>query len=384
MPLSRRTPGLITRIVRHLAIPGLLGLSSLLPGLGCLTGAVPAQSTVATETGATAGAPPAISSARDVTFPLLATAAQGLTWNATQIRRFRDETGAFVAVREMLTVSGNGSPRAPFKLTFLGVEGQQTTPQQMQRWSELYRRNASLLHEHGGFRVYDAAAAASNYQIFPFGSGMRAGRRVERVVVFPRRFDKAIWLLELDRATALVLYSAEFDPQARLVGDLETISLQTGGQVGPLTTGWAWRPRMQQTRHATPMEALDEAIRRDAEAKSLVLPDLSAVVPDYAPIESHLSENLLNGSTSLVLTYSDGIDAFFVIQTPRQQDPFAGLPANVVLPGRPQPHTIAYFDDPSLRVYLFHSGSVGFTVAGRGALSRLGEVARLVYRQAGR
>jgi hypothetical protein len=82
------------------------------------------------------------------------------------------------------------------------------------------------------------------------------------------------------------------------------------------------------------------------------------------------------------MSFSDGIDAFFVIQTPGQFDPLKGAPSSHRAAGGQAPHTIVFFDDPSMRVYLFHHGGRNVTVAGRGSLSRLAQVSRSIYRQA--
>lgn len=370
------TPRRSTSCVLRLAAACAVLLAAVLAGQ-----TLSAQNTATDETSA-AASNWVIRTPQDLSFATLFAATDRLTYKANQVRRFRNEQGRLVGVREQVTVTGNGTRHPPFRLTFLGMEGMAPPAAEAARWTDLYRRYASLFHEHGGFKIYDAARAAANYVLYPLGPGLRAGRPVERVVVLPRQLDKAIWLIDVDRATGIVLYGAEFDAGARSMGEVEVTSLLLGNLVGPLANNWAWRPRMQVTRFPGLQGALNQMAQvLGLDRSPLVSPTLSAV-PDYGLLESQVSEDPLNGATSLVLTYTDGIDAFFVIQSPGQRDPFAGIPSTYQRPGDKAPHTIAYYDDPSMRVYLFHHSDVFFTIAGRGALARLGEVARSVYRQA--
>jgi hypothetical protein len=323
-----------------------------------------------------------IRSPQDLNFNTLMTAGDRLTYKVNQVRRFRTEQGRLVGIREQVIVTGNGTRHPPFRLSFLGMEGAPPSAEEAAHWTDLYRNYSSLFEEHGSFRIYDAARAAQNYAIYPVAPALRAGRPVVRAVVLPRQLDKAIWLIDVDLATGLVLYAGEYDASARLLGELEVTSLLLGNLVGPLANNWAWRPRMQVTRFPTLQDTISQMLQVGGmDAYPPIAPNLTAL-PEYGLIESQISVDPLNAAVSMVLTYTDGIDAFFVIQSPNQRDPFAGIPSTIAQPGQKQPHTIAYYDDPSMRVYLFHHRDVFFTVAGRGALARLGEAARSVYRQA--
>lgn len=351
----------------------------LLAPLTLLTSLLPGQ-VVSTkgDAGFGSGQELVVRSGRDVSFALLASQAQASTFQADQIRRFWDATGRLVAAREQLTVAGNGTSRPLFQLAFAGLDAASSPSTDPQKWTRLYQRYASLFHEHGGFRVHDAAQAAINYTLTPLGTAVRAGRDVERVVVFPRRVGKSIWLIEVDRAMGLVLYSAEYDSALRLLGELEVTALRTGAEVTGLQGNWHWSPLSRIERFAS----IAQAVATIDDSTALVSPQIRGLVPDYPLLGVHMSENPLNGSRSLVATYSDGIDAFFVIQLPGQPDPLQGAPSGFRQTGGATPHTISYFDDPTLRVYLFHHDSVDFRVSGRGTLNRLEGVARAIYRQA--
>ena len=85
----------------------------------------------------------------------------------------------------------------------------------------------------------------------------------------------------------------------------------------------------------------------------------------------------INGRRKLMMTYTDGVDQFVVVQAPGTQDLFAGLPSKIN-----SGNVIARFRDPAMSVLLFWEGGVSFHVAGRGSLQRLDELARAVYVQA--
>jgi hypothetical protein len=229
--------------------------------------------------------------------------------------------------------------------------------------------------------VHDPVAAQSNYGIYDFGNAHRAGRQVRRVVVFPHRIDKGIWVLDVDTMTGTVLYSAEYDSRLQLINELETTGFSiTGNAVSPgrLTVGskpWRWKPRLQVTRYPT-FPAAAAALS----GVSLVQPAIGSLMAEYAPSFVQVTEDPVNGDRTLVLGYTDGIDEFFVLQSHGVGDPFAGSPSMRVATGT-SAHAIASYDDPALRVYFFHENGVTFQVAGRGSLLRLKDVAMRLCQQ---
>ena len=94
-----------------------------------------------------------------------------------------------------------------------------------------------------------------------------------------------------------------------------------------------------------------------------------------------VADNPLNNRRSMVLTYTDGIDEFFVIESPGVPEYFAGLPSQSK-GGVGATNTIARYQDPTMRVLLFWDDGVGFQVAGRGSLGRLDGLAKSIYTQA--
>ena len=346
-------------------------------GLGLLA----LQPAVAQAGGGAQAGQPRITGPADVTFQLLAQApAQGAYQNQ-QVRRFLDDAGVLASVQERLVVVGNGSATPPFQLEFVGAVGVAPDSEAAAKWRNTYRKHASLFHEHGSFRVLDAAAAARNYTIHDFGTGSRAGRTTRRVVVYPRVDDKPIWLLELDAVSGRPLYAGEFDRSIRLLGELEVQSVQEITEVAALPPEWNWRPRMTLVPHATAADGIQSMQSGDQDDSLLVHPRLDQQVAEYAIHRTHVTEDPLNGARSLVLTYSDGIDSFFVVQAPGSPNPLQVFP-NLLQPQGTRTHTIAYHDDPAQRVYWFGHGDTTFTIAGSGALQRLDAVAKQVYRQA--
>jgi hypothetical protein len=311
--------------------------------------------------------------AAPISFATLERAQAQQDHTVVQVRRFLDPNGQVVGLREELRVDADGSAMPPFSLAFLGVEGQLPGSALDRQWQATYRRHASLLHRHGGFRVRDAALADANYTIHEFGSVVRAGRSATRVVVFPRRLDKAIWLLDVDAVTRHPLYAAEYDFQFRLLSEIEVVSFAGTVQL--------------QSPHRSVLTVHDfedfgAAVTSLGKVAGLVEPDVSLEAGEYSLRKVHVSEDPLNNQRTLVLGYTDGIDEFFVTQAAGTFDVFAGLPAQSKPSGAPEPNTIARYRDPSMGVLLFWHDGVTFQVAGRGALSRLDEVARSIYRQA--
>jgi len=133
--------------------------------------------------------------------------------------------------------------------------------------------------------------------------------------------------------------------------------------------------------HASPTDGIQSLQSGDQDGNLLVHPRLDQQVGEYALQRTHVAEDPLNGARSLVLTYTDCIDAFFVVQAPGAPSPLQVFP-NLIQPQGTRTHTIAYHDDPAQRVYWFGQGDTTFTVAGSGALQRLDAVAKQIYRQA--
>jgi hypothetical protein len=332
-----------------------------------LQGTIPAQQVAAPD-----AATPMVRTPSDVTFGLLAEAPLRCSYRFRQVRRLPDARHAFVAIHESLSVVSDGSPVPPSLLEFESVEGVARNSKEEARWISTYQRVGRLFQLHGGFGVRDAAAAAANYTLHPFGPGVRAGRPVQRFVVFPRASDKAIWLIDVDVATGLVTYSAEYDSTVRLLGELEVKVVEDVAHLRQ-----RWLPRMiLQT-----FETIDDGITGLQHNGYVQRPDAQSILPEYVLSKVHTTEDTLNGEKTLVVGYTDGIDEVFVLQTPGAADPFAALPSQQGnTNGRKV--TIARFVDASLRVYTFHRRGSQFRVVGRGSLVRLDRLATHLLMQA--
>jgi hypothetical protein len=337
---------------------------------------------VALETGSIAACPQGgglpIQSAGQVTFSLLASAPFQSSYRADQVRRFLDSSGSLVELQERITVQGNGTESSPFRLDFVDQSGAKVkgpAATLAPKWDALYSDHAGLLFLHSGFRVHDPVLAQANYSILDFGIARRAGRDVRRIVVFPSRPDKAIWVVDVDTQTGIPLYSAEFDPTARLIGEVEITALSLGSTVVPQTPNWSWSPRMTITNLTSPQQAAASLV-----GASPTIPGVGQIMPEYALRDLHVAGNALNASQTLVFGYTDGIDEFFVSEAFGASYPFA--PSPMAPRGAPHTHTIASYDDPGLRAYVFHESGVTFEVIGRGSLRRLQDVAKRVCHQA--
>jgi len=286
----------------------------------------------------------------------------------TQLRRIVDR-GNVVTIREELIIAADGSAQPPYSLRFLGVEGEPSGSPLWQRWSQQHSRHANFLQQHGGFAIRDVAKAQANYTLHNFGPIVRAGRTAERIVVFPNRLDKAVWLVDVDAASNLPLYTAEYDSQYRLLSEVEVVSFAMGAQL--LTSN---APSMT----VTVLSDFDAA-KVAMNSNSIVRPQLQPV-QEYGLTRVQVIDNPLNARKSLVLIYSDGVDEFFVTQSPGTTDVFATLPSQAKTGGR-DPNTVARYRDTSMSVLTFWHDGVTFQVSGRGSLRRLDEFARRTYTQ---
>lgn len=289
-----------------------------------------------------------------------------------QLRRFRDPQGNMVTVRERVDVDAIGTDAPNFELAFLGVEGELAGSAVTQKWQQTYSRFDQLFFLHSSFHVKDLGKAATNYQLHDFGPIARASRSARRFVVWPQQLDKSVWVIDVDVQTSVPLYCAEFDPRMRMLSEVEGLSFTP----------------------ATPAVAV-------AASSIVALPDFSAatsylgnptglvdpnvmLTSEYSLAQIEVRDDPLNGRQKLVMTYTDGIDEFMIVQTPNTPDAFASLQARSGKGTTPAPlgHTIARYRDPAMSVLIFWEDGVSFQVAGRGSLQRLDELARQLYLQA--
>lgn len=322
--------------------------------------------------GAQSGPSPSVikTTSSSTTLPSLATIEQAMLsqdYTVEQFRRFRDELGNVVTVRETLEVASNGTIRPEFEITFMGVEGEPAGSAVSVKWQQAYERFGNLFFRHGSFQVRDLAKALTNYTLHDYGPVVRAGRVARRMVVFPASVDKAIWVLDIDSLTSVPLFIAEFDNQMQLRANVEALTFTSSVQaITPTLTAAS----------VTSMTSYSGAETFLGSPAGLINPDV-IVTPDYVleTLEVHLDP--INGRRKLVMNYSDGIDQYMVVQTLGSSDPFAGLPSAVG-----GSHTIGRFRDPALSALVFWDDQVTFHIAGRGSLVRLDDVASRIYLQA--
>lgn len=305
------------------------------------------------------------------TLPTLSSMGQALLnqdYTVEQLRRFRDELGNLVTVREELRVVANGTTRPDFEINFLAVEGEPAGSALSNEWQQAYDRYGNLFFRHGSFKVRDLAKASANYSLHDYGQVIRAGRIARRMVVFPASVDKAIWVVDIDSLTSVPLFIAEFDNHLQLRANVEAVSFTDSVQQ-PLS------PTLYSS-NVTSMADFASAQAHLGSPSGLVDP-LVLVTPDYALETIEVHDDPINGRQKLVMSYSDGIDQYMIVQTLNSPDPFAGLPS-----AQGGANTIGRFRDPAVSALVFWEDNVTFHVAGRGSLQRLDEVASRVYLQA--
>jgi hypothetical protein len=311
------------------------------------------------------------------TFALVAQSVAQQDYSMVEQRRFRDDLGNVVSVREKLIVDANGSDSPAFELTFLGVCGEPSKSPLNTKWQQTYDRYGRLFVDDGSFHIRDLAQVQQNYTLHSFGTVDRVGRVAFRVVVFPHSLDKSIWLIDFDASTYVPLFAVEFDSQLRLLSEVEAESFTDSlpASLGPVVTMATSSPTVTHADFASAKTHLGDP-------NGLI--ELGAnVATDYVLDSIRTRDDPLNGQKKLIMTYTDGVDQFMVVQAPNTSDVFAGL-ASSAKGGGPSSlgHTIGRYRDPALSVLVFWEDGVSFHVAGRGAMQRLDEVAKRVYLQA--
>jgi len=287
-------------------------------------------------------------------------------YTVEQLRRFRTENGTVVTVRELLQVQANGTHAPLFAITFLGVEGEPAGSTLSLEWQQTYTRYSSLFFRHGSFQVRDLMRAGNNYTLHDFGQVVRAGRLARRMVVFPNTIDKAIWVVDIDSVTNVPLFVAEFDNQLKIFAEIEVVQFNSGVQNMPATSS---------SQSITKVSDFNAARTMLGNPTGLIDPDIVGIVGDYGLESVEVHQDPINGRQRLVMSYTDGIDQFMVVQAISGTNPFAALPGSAA-------HTIGRFRDPAVSALVFWDDGISFHVAGRGSLTRLDDVARTIYRQA--
>jgi hypothetical protein len=272
-------------------------------------------------------------------------------------------------VREELRVAANGTSDPDHELDYRGVEGEPVGSPLWATWAQNYASHGDVFVDYGSFKIHELAKVQQNYTLHDFGPATRAGRTTQRLVVFPNRLDKAIWLVEVDAQSLVPLYTAEYDTRLRLLSEIEVLSYSNGALL---------------VSSAPPPSNLVAQLADFATAKSYMgdpagLIDATGATGEYSLDSVQVKIDPLNNRQTLVLGFTDGVDQLFVIETPGAPDIFAGLPLRQP---KSASNTIARYRDPAMSVLLFWDDGVSFQVAGRGALVRLDSFAKTIYTKA--
>lgn len=315
--------------------------------------------------GDNAGLQPAQSA---VTFEDIARAENTLQVHIEQVRRVR-ETGTsgreWIAIREQLLIAPDPQTADQrFELGFLGIEGEPASPTELARRQQLYRRYAGYLHLYGSLRIDDPALAARNYVLLHLDDRVRLGRPTHRVALLPRRIGRSAWILEVDVETSYPLFRAEFDASGVLASSLEVTHFEQIDTLALDDVDW-WKP----SRIVEEFETVEPAAQ-SLSAAQLTIPETGELPAGYELFDVRIVREDLRPEASLVLTYSDGIDDIFVIETVNAPAP--SLPAPTASGSA---YAIFVYQDQNVAQLMFHTNSVTTLVIGRSGQFALASLA---------
>ena len=137
------------------------------------------------------------------------------------------------------------------------------------------------------------------------------------MVVFPNTVDKAIWVVDIDGLTNVPLFVAEFDNQLKIFAEIEVVQFTSGVQNMTATSS-------SQAVATVPNFAAAQSML--GAPAGLIDPDIAGVVGDYGLESVEVHQDPINGRLKLVMSYTDGIDQFMVVQGLSPTNPFSGLP----------------------------------------------------------
>ena len=312
-----------------------------------------------------------------IRFAHIAHALDTLDYRIIQVRRVvdlrRPGFPQWVGVREELVHQGARPGHAEvFDLRFLDVENRTLTQLERQQRERVFRSHAGFLHEYQSFAVFDAALAEANYRLQYLGFGLRGGRPIYRVVVWPYRSDRGGWILDLDQETGYPLYRGEYNSVGMLVGEVEVTQVAFGVDAKlPSGDSWGWQPRMGVRDYATAAEAVLDLQSSSPTAK-FVVPEQAALPPGYRSHRARVMVDIFTGERSMVLAYTDGVDSTFVAQK-------ASKKLNLVAG-----NAIVVYSDGGMTQCVFYHAGVEFLIMGRTAAQQVRDTAAAVYAQAAR
>lgn len=316
------------------------------------------------------------------TFVDLARAETTLTLRLHQTRRVHEpapgSTSSFVwtSLDESLVIAPDpaaGGQR--FSLEFEGINGQAGSPYERDRRRELYRGYAGYLHLYASLRISDPALASQNYTIVYVDSRQLLGRPTHRLAILPRRIGHNPWVVEVDAQTNYPLVRAEFDVSGRLVSTLEVTQFEIADPAALSDVAW-WRPQRRIDSFTT-VDAAITALRSSALVGGATDPQVALTIPlasdlpsGYRLTEVRVVHEDLRPEASLVLTYSDGIDDLFVVETLNAPPP--RLQVSTSSSGA---YAIYVYQDQNVAQFMFHTNGVQTLIVGRAGQFALGPLA---------
>ena len=151
----------------------------------------------------------------------------GLSYEVEQVRRVldrhdpRNPSSAWICVRErMAHVAARSGQEERFDLHFLGLERSELDPDEFAQRAKQYQdQSFDLIHNHG-FRIHDAARAASNYSIVFLGLGARVQRTTYQVAVISKVGQRGVAVdLDLTAVTPIKAGTRRWGSGERSRGD---------------------------------------------------------------------------------------------------------------------------------------------------------------------
>jgi hypothetical protein len=292
-------------------------------------------------------------------------AVTGLDYEVRQVRRGHDPDGVWIGLKEAHNhIAARGNQPERFELKLTGVDGRSLSEAELAERQRIFGLLEGALYYDQGFRIRDLERASRNYRIRFLGYTTRVQRPALRVAVLSPHRDRSAWLLEVDERTGFPLYSGEYDPLGRLIGELEVTAFRIGTPQEPVQGEW-WEPRLGIRLHAAARPCLDEL-----GVPGTALPTAAQLPPGLDFFAARTVTDPLNGNLTAVLEYTDGIDHLHVQQSKLPYPQSIG-----------QGDTILHSDEASMMHFMFVHRFVRVIITGnKSQHPRLRALAYELYR----
>ena len=310
----------------------------------------------------------------DLTFAVLDRAMSECRYEIVHVRWVRDgsQEGRWFGLEEGIhqDIDANGDPR--YRLELLRLTAQNLTNDQLDQRRKEYEGRAEFIHLFQSFRVHDVQQAEANYRIYPIDvdEPTRLGRPILRVVVYPLRWDRSIWILDVDTETGYPLYSAEYNNRGQRLSVLIVTEFNPGK--GVVTEDTRWKPTMTVVRYDS-VEAARQAL--GDRCRHMIDADANDLPPGYKRSVTQTVEDHVTGNMNYVNFFTDGIDNVFLVQTSGAENPLKPLREDGA-------HTVFEYRDLNVAQYVFYQNDVRFMIVGRSALRGLQSAVESMYRKA--